>query len=251
MTVCLTTIPAFASTNLENKAEKAEKALVNAAEYYGWTAEEIGRSNSGNKSIINVNLHNSKQIFKNVRVVATDTKVTYRFKGKNYTLKGWKIGLKKHAISADKKAVVVNKAKTAADKLKSYAKKRKWTAKEVSHSYKNGKAIRVIRVKNEMFSKKITVITQRKDGKVALSYKLGGNKSSAKAIKKWLRTKMTGVAFGVGNVTVEGGGVPPAPTSGDDIVPDSDSESLETNPDFSGENAKSDTGLTGEPVPTP
>ena len=42
MTVCLTTIPAFASTNLENKAEKAEKALVNAAEYYGWTAEEIG-----------------------------------------------------------------------------------------------------------------------------------------------------------------------------------------------------------------
>ena len=251
MVCSLSTVTAFASTSLSQKAQKAEKALVNAAEYYGWTVDEMSKSNAGNKSVIVVNIRNSKHVFGNVRVTATSKKVYYRYKGKNHTLRDWKLGLKKYAVKADKKAVVKNKTKTAIDKLKSYATKRGWTVKSISNSYKSGKSVRIVRIKNEMFSKTVTVTAQRKKGKVAVSYKLGKSKSSAKAIKKWLNDKRAGVAFGVG----ESSGptnlpVPPAPAA-DDLVSDEPDYQVYDDPSIAGVNADVDTGTTGEPTPAP
>lgn len=249
--ICSMSTPVFASSSLTQKAQKAEKALVNAAEFYGWTTDEVTKSNTSNKSIVTVNIHNSKHAFNSVKVTATGKKVVYRYKGKNYTLADWKLGLKNYAVKADKKAVVKNKTKAAIDKLKTYATKRGWTVKNVSNSYKSGKSVRVVRIKNEMFSKTVTVIAQRTKGKVAVSYKLGKSKSSAKAIKKWLNDKRAGVAFGVG----ESSGptnlpVPPAPAA-DDLVSDEPDYQVYNDPSIAGKNADADTGTTGEPTPIP
>ena len=230
----------FAASSLASKAEKAKNQLVSYGEYQGWTAEVGSTKTTGSKAIITVTLRNSKHFFGNIAVTSTAKKTYYRYKGKNYSLNGWKNSLKKYAVGADKKALLKTKAKKKGDSITKYAKGLNWTT-STSRSYKNGRAYYTLKVKNAKKTKTIVVIAQRKNGKVILSYKLGGKSSSLKAIKNWLSK----YSYGYEEATDIGPAIaPPAPAE-DEI------DTITDNPDYSGPTGCTDSGLTGEPVPVP
>lgn len=240
--------PTFAAskTSLSAKANQATKKLVNYGEYQGWTADVGPTKVTDKKAVVKVTLRNSKHVFANIAVTSTTKKTYYRFKKYNHTFTDWKIGLKKYAISSDKKALLKTKAKTKANSIAKVAQNNAWTVKR-SSSYKNGKAYQTIKVSNPSYNKKIIVVAQRKKGKVAVSYKLGGKAMSLKNIKSWLSSHSCGYA----EVTGGGGETPPAPVEGP--ADDSESAILSDDPDFSGYNGDMDVGTTGEPIlpPTP
>ena len=182
--------PAYAASGsaLKTKVEKAEKQLVNYAEYWGWTAKVGKTIVKTDRATIHVDLAGDKGCFNNITVVATAKKVVYKYKGMNYTLAGWKSALKRYHGSY--KTVLKEKARVAGDSLQTYAKKRGWkiTRGGSGEKYKNGKAYDTLKFENSKYHWKATVIAQRKNGKIVISYTRDGKASDAKGIKDWLST---------------------------------------------------------------
>ena len=83
--------------------------------------------------------------------------------------------------------MVKDRAGTAADGLTAYAESMGWTV-SFSESYKNGTATVKQTFSNSKYKFDTTVSAQRKSGKIAITYTRKGVKSSAKAIKGWLKT---------------------------------------------------------------
>ena len=229
--ISMFSVPAYAESNsATTKAEKAAKTLTRYAEYQGWTAETGKVKISNGKATVIVNLRNSKYQYGNIKVVAKGSKAaSYYFKGKKYVLKGWKIALKKYSLAADRKAVLKAKVNDRSDYLKKYAKNRGWTVKQSKIKVNSNRATRTLVFQNELHKWKATVTATRGSGKVALSYKRAGAKSSLKGIKNWLglyqTSKMT---------TID----PPEPPADEEA-------------DFAGPNMDIDDTFTGEePMPS-
>lgn len=238
MAIATISMPAYAASNsTATKAENAAKSLTRYAEYQGWTAE-VGKTNVANgKATVVVKLHNSKHIFAPIKVIAkSGKKATYYFKGKKYGLKGWKVSLKKYAISSDRKALMKSKVDAKVTSLEKYAKNRGWAVKKSTLKTSSSKAYRVLTFTNEKYKWKATVINTRGNGKLTMSYKRDGSKSSLKGIKNWLNKYALSYGTGTIDPPIEQP-TPPAPTTDIDTA------------DYGGLNADVDTSFTGEPVP--
>ncbi len=179
------------SDPVKSRSTQQTRALVNAGEYYGWTADVKGKSETPGKIVTSITLRNSSRYV--FRVTQTtqrkggSIKTTFKIGGAAYPLEGIKRSLKNYANPADKKAFLEDKANIAAEKLAKYAKKMNWTVSEKT-SYKSGVARCTHTYKNGKYTFKAVTIAKRQGGKYVISYTRDGSTSTAKAIKSWLKT---------------------------------------------------------------
>lgn len=185
---------AFAASNnssaVMKRSTKDTKALVDAGEYYGWSAEVRTKSETPSKVVTSIRLYNGKNYIFNVtqttQLKSSSIHTKYKIGGKNYVLAGIKISLKKYASGAGKRAVLEDKVNIAADTLAKYARKMGWSITEKTN-YKNGVATCKHTYRNSKYQFTAVVKGQRKSGKIVLSYLRDGRASNAKAIKTWLK----------------------------------------------------------------
>ena len=187
--------PAFAATNTNSAAMKRStkdtQALVDAGEYYGWSADVKTKSQTPSKIVTTIRLFNGKNYIFNVTQTTqkkgSSIATKYNIGGKNYVLAGIKASLKRYASGAGKRAVLEDKVNIAADALAKYARKMGWTVTD-KNGYKNGAATCKHTYRNGKYQFTAVVKGVRKSGKIMLSYTRDRRSSSKKAIKAWLKT---------------------------------------------------------------
>ena len=189
---------AFAATNnssaVMKRSTKDTQALVNAGEYYGWSAEVKTKSQTPSTIVTSIRLFNGKNYIFNVTQTTqkkgSSIATKYNIGGKNYVLAGIKASLKRYASGAGKRAVLEDKVNIAADTLAKYARKMGWTVTDKT-SYKSGVATCKHIYQNGKYKFTAVVKGVRKSGKIALSYTRDGRSSNKKAVKAWLKTYAT------------------------------------------------------------
>ena len=169
--------------------DKAISKLEKSANYWGWKVKRTGKTKIlPNKVLVaTVNLSNSKYEFKGVECRVTSKKTLYAYGGYKYTLKSWTKTLKQYSVKSDLKKVTVDKAKSAAKSLKKTGNTYKWQLKESSR-YKKSSAYVTLNFSNQRYAFKVEVIATRKNGKIAVTYKASGVKTSKAWIEKCLKT---------------------------------------------------------------
>ena len=179
------------SDPVKSRSTQQTRTLVNAGEYYGWTADVKGKSETPGKIVTSITLRNSSRyafrVTQTTQRKGSSIKATFKIGGTVYPLNGIKNSLKKYANPADKKAFLEDKANIAAEKLAKYAKKMNWAVSEKT-SYKSGVARCTHTYKNGKYTFKAVTIAKRQGGKYVISYTRDGSASTAKAIKSWLKT---------------------------------------------------------------
>lgn len=189
------TTTAFAATSNGNavskRSQKDTTALVNAGEYYGWSADVKMKSQTPSKVVKSIRLFNGKNYIFNVTQTTqkkgSSITTKYNIGGKNYVLAGIKASLKRYASGIGKRAVLEDKVNIAADALAKYARKMGWTVTD-KNAYKNGVATCKHTYRNGMYQFTAVVKGVRKSGKIMLRYTRDRRSSSKKAIKAWLKT---------------------------------------------------------------
>ena len=169
--------------------DKAISKLEKSANYWGWKLKRTGKTKIlPNKVLVaTVNLSNSKYEFKGVEARVTSKRTTYAYGGYKYTLKSWTNTLKQYSVKSDLKKVTVDKAKSAAKSLKKTGSANSWQCKESSR-YKKNSAYVTLNFTNKTYAFKVEVIATRKNGKIAVTYKASGVKTSKAWIEKCLKT---------------------------------------------------------------
>ena len=95
------------SDPVKSRSTQQTRTLVNAGEYYGWTADVKGKSETPSKIVTSITLRNSSRyvfhVTQTTQRKGSSIKTTFKIGGTVYPLNGIKNSLKKYANPADKK----------------------------------------------------------------------------------------------------------------------------------------------------
>lgn len=192
LSVILTPVQAQAAKKsaVQKKADAATKDITSYANYYGWEVTVKV------KKVSKTQVTKSIQMEKTGNMCYTYTQVTKKSGNKysttftskkvKYTASEVKFGLKKWSTSKDVKTLLQNRAKKKAASLVTYGKKYGFTAKTTT-KVTTKKATTTVNFSHSKAKTTAAVVVARNKKSPKITYKLAGKKSSAKAIKAWLK----------------------------------------------------------------